>query len=114
MKEKIRLRQNTWEILTTNPPEVCIELTPSDLYAQLKEQGIDSKCPFGEWEHEWEYISPPYGNQRCKKCGEERIEPIQKPKIEEIGDDIECNTMYGTRNQIVNKINEIVREIKNL
>jgi len=47
----------------SRPEEWCVELPLSELYAQLKEQGIDPECPFCECGQEWVNHDP----NKCKK-----------------------------------------------
>jgi len=106
-----------------------IELTLSDLYAQLKEQGYyfdcptDPECPFCEpakCEHDFRYIAHYTGNKEtegvmCIKCGEKRIEPTQKPKIEEMVVSFTEKSAMSFQEQIMmNKINELVRAVNGL
>jgi len=77
-----------------------------------------NKCKPAECEHEWEYTAPPHRNQRCIKCGVKRIEPTQKPKIEELKD-ITFHNYNKDRweyhiQKCYDKINELVKAVNGL
>jgi len=129
MKEKIRLRG--WCYDTHGH---CIELTPSELASQLREQGWtldnDWNPPKQECEHEWEFYCSSTGNANpdlvqttyhCRKCGEYKTEdkPTQKPKIEELQVIIskgfyDSELMNYIVKPIVDKINELIKAVNGL
>ena len=105
MKEKIILKTN-WAA-----PYWSFELPLSELYAQLKEQGIDPERPFcepAECEHEWDFS----GKWICTKCKEVRSSQPQKPKIDLLA--LTKLPACGDEWEIAIKINKLIKAVNGL
>jgi len=107
MKEKIILKTN-WATKHPEAPYWSFELPLSELYAQLKEQGIDPECPFCGVENEC----------TCGKGDENGMcKPTQKPKIEKIDESERriTDTVDKVEKMILTqKLNEVISAVNGL
>jgi len=116
--KKIILKSN-WATKHTEAPYWSFELPLSELYAQLKEQGIDPECPFCECEDKYQQVYNSLFNKGelvCAKC-HKPIKPTQKPKIEELEESemsITDTVDKAEKMILTQKLNEVISAVNEL